>query len=117
MQSTFEEGKYSENSQLDVKTPMGGLNMNVVSTTFKSETSGFELPTSVMKITAEELEQLIADKMGVDTSNGLKAVIKLDGAYIKLADLEEGQIPLKVEDGKYILHRRCREIVCIKLED
>ncbi len=63
MQSTFEEGKYSENSQLDVKTPMGGLNMNVVSTTFKSETSGFELPTSVMKITADELAQLIVGRM------------------------------------------------------
>lgn len=119
MQSTFEEGKYSENSQLDVKTPMGGLNMNVVSTTFKSETSGFELPTSVMKITAEELEQLIMDKIGGDTSAGLKAIIKLDGTYIKIGPgLEEGQISLKVEDGKsYITVEDAEKLLGIKLED
>lgn len=120
MQSTFEEGKYSENSQLDVKTPMGELNMNAVSTTFKSETSGFELPTSVMKITAEELEQLIMDKIGGDTSAGLKAIIKLDGAYVKFSqsDLEEGQIPLKVEDGKaYITIEDAEKLFDVKLED
>lgn len=119
MQSTFEEGKYSENSQLDVKTPMGELNMNAVSTTFKSETSGFELPTSVMKITAEELEQLIMDKIGGDTSVGLKAIIKLDGTYIKIGPgLEEGQISLKVEDGKsYITVEDAEKLLGIKLED
>ena len=109
MQCTFEKDKYTEDSQLDIKTPLGSLNMNTVSTTSKLEAAGFELPTSVMVITTTELGELIASKIVGVTDGGLKAVIGLDGAYVKFSEsgLEEGKIPLQIiDDRAYISIKR-----------
>lgn len=118
MESTFGKNKYSESSQLDIKTPMGELNVKTKSTTSRLETSDIELPTSVLKITAEELEQLIADKIGANTD--LKVVMELDGTYVKFGEtgLEEGQIPLKIEDGiSYITIEDAEKLFDVKLEN
>ncbi|HZJ76168.1 MAG TPA: hypothetical protein VFC70_00535 [Oscillospiraceae bacterium] len=130
MESKFEKDKYSENSQIkilfkgipDVGIPTGELNMNTVSTTLKLKTSGIELPTSVMKITAEELQELLMSQMDVEekfVNEGLKAIIELDGSYAKFSKsgLEKGQIPLKVEDGKaYITIEDAEKLFDVKLE-
>ncbi|HZX21058.1 MAG TPA: hypothetical protein VFF25_01580 [Clostridia bacterium] len=121
MQCTFEEDKYIENSQLDIKTPVGSLNMNTVSTTSKLETSDIELPTSVMVITAGELGELIASKIVRETMPdvGLKAAVKLDGTYVKIGEsgLEEGQISLENIDGRvYIAVKDAEKLLGVKLE-
>jgi len=119
MQCTFEKDKYTEDSQLDIKTPLGSLNMNTVSTTSKLEAAGFELPTSVMVITTTELGELIASKIVGVTDGGLKAVIGLDGAYVKFSEsgLEEGKIPLQIiDDRAYISIKDAEKLLGVKLE-
>ncbi len=128
MQSTFEEGKYSEDSQIkisiqglpdmDMEIPEIKLNIKTKSVATGLESSDIELPTSVFKITTEELEQLIMDKIGIGDIP--KAVIGLDGSYIIFdeLDIEEGQISLKVEEGRaYITIKDAGELFGVELEN
>ncbi|MCK9267714.1 MAG: hypothetical protein M0P14_03250 [Alkaliphilus sp.] len=118
MEGTFEEDKYIENSQLEIKVmDMGELNMNVASTSSKLEKVDFELPTSVMRITAEELAELIMGKIGIDT--GAKVYINLDGTYVKFdgSDIEEGRIPLQIIDNlAYITIEDAEKLFDVELE-
>ncbi|MFW5649116.1 MAG: hypothetical protein ACOCG5_08515 [Candidatus Alkaliphilus sp. MAG34] len=120
MESTFEEDKYSENTQFNIKIMgMGEFNMKTEGITSRLETFDLELPTSVMVITAEELGELIADKIGGDTGFGLKAVIGLDGTYVKFVQsgVEDGQVPLKIIDDKaYIAVEDAEKLFGVKLE-
>ena len=118
MQSTFREDKYIENSQLNIKIMgMGEVNVNTAATTSRLKKVDFEFPTSVKVITTEELAELIMGKIGIDT--GAQAYISLDGSYVKLNqfDFEEGEIPLKVEDGKaYITVEDANKLFGVELE-
>lgn len=118
MEGTFEEDKYIENSRLEIKVmDMGELNMNVASTSSKLEKADFELPTSVMRITAEELVELIMGRIEIDT--GAKVYISLDGTYVKFAgsDIEEGRIPLQIiDDLAYITIEDAEKLFDVELE-
>ena len=118
MEGTFGEDKYTENSRLEIKVmDMGELNMNVASTSSKLEKADFELPTSVMRITAEELAELIMSRIGIDT--GAKVYISLDGTYVKFdgSDIEEGRIPLQIIDNlAYITIEDAEKLFDVELE-
>lgn len=120
MEGTFEEGKYSENTQLDIKVAdMGELNVKASATSTRLESIDFELPTSVMKITTDELGELIASKIVGVTDAEVRVVIKLDGTYVKfsLTDLEDGQIPLEIiDDLAYMTVEDAEKLFGIKLE-
>ena len=118
MEGTFEEDKYTEDSQLEIKVmDMVELNMNTSSTSSRLERVDFELPTSVMRITAEELAELIMSKIGVDTE--AKVYIGLDGTYVKLDgfDIEEGLVPLQIiDDLAYIAIEDAEKLFDVELE-
>ncbi len=118
MEGTFEEDKYTENSQLEIKVmDMVELNMNTSSTSSRLERVDFELPTSVMRITAEELAELIMGRLGVDTE--AKVYIGLDGTYVKLDgfDIEEGLVPLQIiDDLAYIAIEDAEKLFDVELE-
>lgn len=118
MESTFGEGKYKENSQIVIKTPMGSVTMNTKATTSKIEKVNFELPTSVRKITADELEELLMSKIG-GVAGGAKLVMELDGSYVKFdqPNIKQGKVSLKVENGKaYMTVEDANKLLGVKLE-
>ncbi|AOY75677.1 hypothetical protein [Clostridium formicaceticum] len=98
--STFEDDAYNEKATLAIKTPMGQVDMESTSTSKRLTSSNIQLPTSVMTITEEELTHLLTGGLtqtSAETSNmELKAVIGLEGDYVKLAE--------EVEAGKLQLH-------------
>ncbi|HZK58118.1 MAG TPA: hypothetical protein VFD17_07390, partial [Clostridia bacterium] len=101
---------------------MGEFNMKTEGITSRLETLDLELPTSVMVITAEELEGLITSKIveEIEANVRLKAAIGLDGTYEKFVQsdiVEEGRIPLKVEDGKaYITIEDAEKLFGVELK-
>lgn len=116
MESTFGQDNYKENSQLIIKTPMGSATINTEAVTSKLEEIAFDLPGSVKKITAEELEELIKNQVA---SKGPKLLLGLDGSYVKLnqLDFEEGKIEIEVVDGKsYITVEDASKLLDVDLE-
>lgn len=99
-QVTFGADKYNEDSQLVINTPVGNISVNTVAATSKLDAPTFKLPTSVKRISAEELEVLMAPVEAF--AGGAKAIFRLDGSYVKLSGttFEVGSIPMKVVDGK-----------------
>lgn len=119
-ESTFNEDEFKQKVKLYIETPMGQLHMNSESVSSKLESYDAELPTSVMKITDEELTELMMGQMIGGEFGELAALVELDGSYIKLDtyNIEEGQILLKVEDGKaYVRSEEVYELLNIKLDN
>lgn len=121
-ESTFTDEEYKENLELDIKTPMGELYIKNLSTTVKLDSANIQFPESVMVITEEDLNNMIMSQFmpSVEGNTGLKAIIELDGSYIKLGeyDLEEGTISLKVEEDKsYITAEDAFKVLDIELEN
>lgn len=121
-ESIFGEDELKQKVKLDIKTPMGQLGMNSESVSTRLTSYNVELPKSVMRITSEELEELIMSQITVtevETNVGLKALIGLDGSYqIFGEDPKIGQIPLKVEDGKaYVTSAEIYELFNMELDN
>ena len=121
-ESTFGDGEYSEKAEVLINTPMGQLEIKTVSTSAKLDSSNIQLPESVMVITEDDLNNMIMSQFmpEVDGNVGLKAVIGLDGSYMKLGEdnLEEGTISLKVEEGKsYITAEDAYEVLGVEVEN
>ncbi len=120
-ESTLANNKYSAKSEVLLKTPMGELEVKTVGTSVKLDSANIELPSSVKKITEEELSSLILGQImpDVDVDTGLKAIVELDGSYIKFGELdfEEGNITLKIEEGKaYITAEDALELLGVEVE-
>lgn len=117
-ESTFGKDEYKQKMELVIVTPVGQLDMKSASTSVKLTSSNIKLPTSVMRITEQELTELMMGQI-VTGGTGLNAVMELDGSYLKFGEfgLEDGKIELKVEDGKsYITAEDVHKLLDVELD-
>ncbi|MCC5911821.1 MAG: hypothetical protein JJT76_15475 [Clostridiaceae bacterium] len=118
--TVFDEDAYYEEAELFITTPMGQMDMEMISSSTRLTSSDIQLPTSVKVITEEEFGELIMRGFTRSSEIELKAIIDLQGNYVKPVngDVEEGKIELELKEGKsYITVEDAAKLLDITFEE
>ncbi|SES81411.1 hypothetical protein SAMN05660297_00568 [Natronincola peptidivorans] len=117
--TTFEEDAVTEETELALITPMAQIQVEGLTVSRKLTTTDIQLPESVLVFTQEDLEAFIMSQFAVETQVGFKAIVDLEGSYVKPAEgtFEQGTVQLKVEDGRsFIAVADASQLLDIQLE-
>ena len=106
--SIFEKDAYKEEAELFITSPLVEnmkIEVKMTSKTKRADGLNIKLPTSVMTIGAEELNNLIISHFApknVTDAQSLLAIVDLEGNYAKLGreKIEEGKVKLYIKEGR-----------------
>lgn len=111
--TTIEDDRFDSDTEIFITSPMVEIKITSLADSKKLDSPQITYPKSVRTVTEKELQEFILAAMGLDEDlanmemidGELKALIELDGSYMKFQglDLEEGDLDLQLIDGRSYL--------------
>ena len=126
--TTIEEDRYGSDMETFIKAPMAEVKITSIANSKKIDLPEIQFPTSVKVVTEEDLQEFILKGIGFNENVGnmevvegeLKAIIEMDGSYIKINgfDAELGSLDLELKDGRsYVSVDEINALLGIELDE
>ena len=126
--TTIEEDRYGSDMETFIKAPMAEVKITSIANSKKIDLPEIQFPTSVKVVTEEDLQEFILKGIGFNENVGnmevvegeLKAIIEMDGSYIKIDgfDAELGSLDLELKDGRsYVSVDEINNLLGIELDE